>query len=292
MLKSHALPTTRHAYLLIGLLALWGFAIAEADPALDLAAFFVERGEHDAAITEYKRYLFFHPDAPDAPQIRRQIGLAYRELGQWDLAVAWLRRALEGASGGTFQVVARVDLGVTLLASGQPSLALFELLKAESGTSDEAMRRRIRFLRGVAYLMQSQWKQAETTLKPYLVEEADPKAASIIEALRQAANHRDKSPTVAKWLSTLLPGAGQIYAGDWRGGLNALVLNGLLAYVTGSAIRDRHFDDAAFTGLMFLQRYYLGNRYRAAEAARRANEQFRRKTRERIFQLLVHIVNR
>ena len=91
-------------------------------------------------------------------------------------------------------------------------------------------------------------------------------------------------------MSTILPGAGQVYVGDWRGGLNALVLNGALGFLTVDAVLDGYYMDAALWGGLIFWRYYRGNTFRAGQAAEQSNLQESRRAAEAILQRLQEIV--
>ena len=116
------------------------------------------------------------------------------------------------------------------------------------------LRQRARFLRGVAYLYQFKWEQARLVFQTYFDEIPDAaRAAAKIDALfSEAINLPQKSEKVARLLSTFLPGLGQTYAGDWKNGLNALLLNGVLGYITLDAAIERDYDDALLSFFLSL----------------------------------------
>jgi hypothetical protein len=112
-------------------------------------------------------------------------------------------------------------------------------------------------------------------------------AAAEIDALfLDALNRSQKSEKAARLLSTFLPGLGQTYAGDWKNGLNALLLNGVLGYITLDAAIERDYDDALLSFFFLFYRYYAGNRYRAVEAAQTFNDRENRRHVEKILQAL------
>ena len=150
------------------------------------------------------------------------------------------------------------------------------------------LRQRARFLRGVAYLYQFKWEQARLVFQTYFDEIPDAaRAAAKIDALfSEAINLPQKSEKVARLLSTFLPGLGQTYAGDWKNGLNALLLNGVLGYITLDAAIERDYDDALLSFFFLSYRYYTGNRYRAAEAAQTFNDRESRRYVQKILQAL------
>ena len=256
--------------------------------ALDLGDHFFALENYDAAITEYKRFLFFNAEHPRSGEVQFKIGLAYRAQEWWVEAVEAMTAAVQRTTETELQAERRVELAVTLIASGAYNLALVELIKADMQSQSARLRQRARFLRGVAYLYQFKWEQAQSVFLAYFdaIPSAAGAATEIDTFFAEALNLPQKSEKVARLLSTLLPGLGQTYAGDWKNGLNALLLNGLLGYVTLDAAIDRDYDDALLSFFFLFYRYYGGNRYRAAEAAQAFNDRENRQHVNRILQAL------
>ena len=262
--------------------------VSASDPALDLGDHLLALGDYDAAITEYKRFLFFNVDHPQAVEAQFKIGLAYRAQEWWVEAVEAMIAAVQLTTETELQAERRVELAVTLIANGAYDLALVELIKVDMQSRSAQLRQRARFLRGVAYLYQFKWEQARSVFQAYFDENPSAAmAAAEIDALfSEGINLPQKSKKVARILSTLLPGLGQTYAGDWKNGLNALLLNGALGYVTLDAAIERDYDDALLSFFFLFYRYYSGNRYRAAEAAQTFNDREKRQHVEKILQAL------
>ena len=262
--------------------------VSASDPALDLGDRLFALGDYDAAITEYKRFLFFDANHPRAGGVQFKIGLAYRAQGWWTEAVGAMIAAVQLTTETEFQAERRVELAVTLIASGAYDLALVELIKVDMQSQSARLRQRARFLRGVAYLYQFKWEQARSVFQVYFDEIPNTAriAAEIDTLFSEAINLLHKSEKTARLLSTLLPGLGQTYAGDWKNGLNALLLNGVLGYVTLDAAIERDYDDALLSFVFLFYRYYSGNRYRAAETAQTFNDQENRRHVEKILQTL------
>ena len=262
--------------------------VSASDPAVDLGDHLFALGDHDAAITEYKRYLFFGADPPQAGEVQFKIGLAYRAQEWWVEAVEAMIAAVRLTTETELQAERRVELAVTLIASGAYDLALVELIKVDMQSQSAQLRQRARFLRGIAYLYQFRWEQARSVFQAYFDEipSAAGAAAEIDTLFLDARDRSRKSEKVARLLSTFLPGLGQTYAGNWKNGLNALLLNGVLGYVTLDAAIERDYDDALLSFFFLFHRYYSGNRYRAAEAAQTFNDRENRQHVEKILQAL------
>ena len=256
--------------------------------ALDLGDHFFALENYDAAITEYKRFLFFNAEHPRSGEVQFKIGLAYRAQKWWAEAAEAMIAAVQRTTETELQAERRVELAVTLIASGAYNLALVELIRVDMQSQSAQLRQRARFLRGIAYLYQFKWEQARSVFLAYFdaIPSAAGAAAEIDTFFAEALNLPQKSEKAARLLSTLLPGLGQTYAGDWKNGLNALLLNGLLGYVTLDAAIDRDYDDALLSFFFLFYRYYGGNRYRAAEAAQAFNDRENRRHVNRILQAL------
>ena len=262
--------------------------VSASDPALDLGDRLFALGDYDAAITEYKRFLFFGANHPPAGEVQFKIGLAYRAQEWWAEAVEALIAAVQLTTETELQAERRVELAVTLIAGGAYDLALVELIKVDMQSQSARLRQRARFLRGVAYLYQFKWEQARSVFQVYFDEIPNTArvAAEIDTLFSEAINLPQKSEKTARLLSTFLPGLGQTYAGDWKNGLNALLLNVVLGYVTLDAAIERDYDDALLSFFFLFHRYYSGNRYRAAEAAQTFNDRENRQHVEKILQAL------
>jgi len=92
---------------------------------------------------------------------------------------------------------------------------------------------------------------------------------------------------LAQILSVFIPGAGQFYAEDWRDGLNAFLLNGLLIGLTANAIYKKNYDDASLIFLLLTSRYYMGNIYHAGRDAEKYNENLDRQTAEKVLRYIL-----
>ena len=272
----------------VTLLFFAGVTVSASDPALDLGDHLFALRDYDAAITEYKRFLFFDANHPQAGEVQFKIGLAYRAQEWWAEAVEAMIAAIQLTTETEFQAERRVELAVTLIASGAYDLALVELIKVDMQSQSARLRQRARFLRGVTYLYQFKWERARLVFQVYF--DQSPNTASVaaeIDTLfSEAINLPQKSEKTARLLSTFLPGLGQTYAGDWKNGVNALLLNGVFGYVTLDAAIERDYDDALLSFFFLFHRYYSGNRYRAAEAAQTFNDRENRRHVEKILQVL------
>jgi hypothetical protein len=261
------------------------FTTAAEELPLSLGKHLFAQRNYDAAITEYKRFLFFHPDDERVAEVYHNVGLAYKAQGLWTEAITALRTATHYAADSESKSEYQLELAVPLIASQNYDLAQLELIKVTLRTPSASLYRHAQFLRGVAYIYQFRWDEAREVLKNWGTDER-------LDALfDEVVNTPRKSVSVAKILSTILPGAGQLYADNWRGGLNALLLNSALGFLTIDAALDRHYTNAVLWGGLGFWRYYRGNTFRAGQAAEQFNKQRIQQGAEAILQRLQEIVD-
>ena len=272
-------------FLIVSFLLFCPFTLTAEELPLSLGKHLLAQGNYDAAITEYKRFLFFHPDSTRVAEAYHNIGLAYRAQGLWTEAITALRTATHYTTDSESKSEYQLELAVTLIAAQNYDLAQLELIRVTLRTPSALLYRRALFLRGVAYIYQFRWDEAREVLKNW---SSDERLEVIFD---EVTNAPQKSVKIARRLSTIIPGAGQVYTGNWRGGINALLLNSALGFLTVDAVLDGHYTDALlWTGLVFW-RYYSGNTFRAGLAAEQFNEQQTQQAAEAVLQRLQEIAD-
>lgn len=257
------------------------------DAALKLAGKYYEHSLYDQAITEYKRYLFFTSGGPDASLIHRSIARIYRDQHQWFWAIDAYRQAIAGENNERIRSEIEIDLAVTYLAAGNYSAAEFQLINTSMYSRDIEIRKRAVYFLGIAALYNHKWDAAQKHFNDYFELCPDPDLKAEFESLFQDMRKRkSKSPSLAMWLSTFLPGSGQYYVGDYENAFNAFALNGVFAYWIGSRLLLKDWGNALLIWHFLARRYYFGNRYHARRIAREYNENLEREKIDTILDAL------
>lgn len=103
------------------------------------------------------------------------------------------------------------------------------------------------------------------TAKSYLLKCADITSSPIIDSGFVAIGHLEKryNPKLARVMSIIFPGSGQIYAGDIKNGFNSFGLVFGFAAVAAGLSTSIHFFDAAIIVFPWFQRYYMGGYQKA-----------------------------
>ena len=136
---------------------------------------------------------------------------------------------------------------------------------------------------GLMQMEQMNWPQAKTTFQDIVSTNHDPKISEAAKVLTEkstlGANLPKKSPTLAAIMSSIIPGSGQIYAGHYFDGMQAMAYVGVFSLATYSAYRyDRDINDsdailllsATITGI-----FYSANIMGAYKTARFRNMRIR-----------------
>ena len=211
------------------------------------------------AITEFKRFLYFHPNDSRYWQAEYNIAVCYRQGGHWKTAISILEETIENGQPSALVNQAQMMLGRTLIRNHQANLSRLEFddLINFSDLKSEAM-----YWKGWSYIYQFNW-QAAAKVFARLAKLAPNKylnaANDLFTFCDQEKSATRKSPGKAKMLSRFLPGVGQMYAGRIKNGLIASALNGTFAYYTINALLAKRFLDAAIIYYLFWYRYYGGN---------------------------------
>jgi TM2 domain-containing membrane protein YozV len=262
------------------------------DAVLDLADKFFDSDFYEEGITEYQRYIFFNKTGKDLSYAYYKIGLAYRNLRNFEKSLNALELSAGAAISDTAKNERKIDIAVNLIAGREYSKAKFILLKLISFSEISEIRKKASLFLGIAHLYCYEWKSARDAFEIYFKEKGESETVFLIDSLlSQAENVNYKSPTTAKWLSTFIPGAGQIYAGNAGGGINALILNGANIYFIIYKLLKEEYGNAYIIYFFLFRRYYLGNIYNASKEAREYNRKINEETAENIFNLLKKIEN-
>ena len=269
------LVTASKIFAVLLLIACFVLAVSAQDMALMLGDGLYDAGNYHDAITEYKRYLLFHPNASSRSAVYYKLGLCYRNMADWDSAIEALKLSADTALSDDVRAQRTIDLAVIYTAKGDYDMSELLLTRLAPFLRKEAIKRRWWLISTVNQVHTSQWEKARTSYNNYVSLDrgslSEKHHRIIIDLLSEAQNESMRSEKLAKWLSTFIPGLGQMYCGDWRNGVNALSLNAAVASVWITlGLRDR---SEAIAVMLLLPRYYLGQRYRAGKIAQERNAQ-------------------
>jgi len=245
-----------------GLIFLFLSFLLLSDSVLNHANYLYSRGFCYEAVTEYKRFLFFNPEYPERGKIFYRIGDCMRREGRLDQALKYLKRAM--ALGYKKAIT---TTGVILIAKGDYESA-YALLSY--GLKFKEIKGEAIFYMGVSSLMMGDYERAINSFQLSLGDKGR-ELCLRIEKLKHG-----KSPELASFLSRILPGAGQLYAGSFKDFVAGLLTSGVTLYFLGYHVAHEKFLEAILIYVPLFQRYYLGGEKRAARIVKKRELQKRR----------------
>jgi tetratricopeptide (TPR) repeat protein len=276
--------------LFVAIFALVVCSALAAQEEFDQAEFFFSHRLYDEAITEYLRFLFFHQADGRVSVAYEKIARSYIELGNWQSAEKNIRSAIDAAKTDPARVQERFFLVEFLLAQGRYTESLDQLDTLGSlKLAQEESRKRL-FLSGVAEVYLHKWEEAAGYFTEYFknTNTYSPETQhSVLALLRFGVEAYYKDPLLARVLSYIVPGSGQIYAGDLAQGINSLLVTGLAGALVVWAIVEGAYPDAVAAAFFIFQRFYFGSPFNAERIAKQYNDDKKNAIAGAVFELLL-----
>ncbi|MYC77444.1 tetratricopeptide repeat protein [Candidatus Poribacteria bacterium] len=233
-----------------------------------------ESGDYQAARLAYKRLLFYRPDTEFRDVADYRVAQSYYYQNQPERAEHLFREFLGVHPNSPFRFRSELMIGQLHFDADEYSLArttLFELLLSSEDTEVTAA---AHYLRGWCYVHTTDWDKAIAEWRRVDTFQTDTpsekNASQLADILLERTPLPHKSPRMAGWLSTVVPGSGQFYVGRVKEGVLAAVLSGTFSYLVADAIRERRYLDCAGISLIGWQ-FYWGNRVEAQRFAAEYN---------------------
>lgn len=234
------------------------------------ADFLYVQGDYLRAASEYQRYLFYQPSESD--QIYYQIGLCYRLGGKSEKAIRTFETFLHTFPDSQLVNSARYQISVVYFLMEQFQQTANYLDAALPRIADVRYRAVSQELIGLSYLMQKRWLKAGkifNELQESDVAEVRENATLYQNYAIQGSQLTSRSPFLAGFLSTIVPGAGRLYTGRIGDALTSLVTVSLTGWQAFDGFRRDGISSAKGWGFGALAGiFYVGNVYGSVISAR------------------------
>jgi len=231
----------------------------------------VAAGNQSLALKTYQRVLFFSGDQYKEV-CQRHLATLFAAQGEFEKAAFYYDLLYQSAKTDSLRYEALFSKTGLLMLQSQYKKALLELLSLPQNLPEPWMSRKRLYL-GAAHFGIREFDLARQDLLPLFALEDHSGRSKFEQLMRQAERISRKSAKKARNLSMVLPGAGQFYAGDYKNGINSLLVNALLGYWLVSTGISFTFLDAAATVSPWLFRYYAGGMRRAGEILEKKKEE-------------------
>ena len=243
------------------------------------------QGNYDVAVKSFKRLQFFD-DLNNFPGVFSEIADCYFKKADYENAYYYYDLAsVQSENDSLFpEIIARK---VTCrLYEHQYQEALIELLSF-NGTLDAKQQRQFDILSAITYFYLGDYDSS----KQYFLKSVDSSQLIAVVSLNESFSHlkhieKRYNPNTAKVMSIIIPGSGQILAGDYRNGVNSfLLISGLLTASMALSI-NLSFVESAFIIAPWFQRYYMGGYQKAYDITKARQQKEKNKVLANMVQML------
>ncbi|MCF8259245.1 MAG: hypothetical protein K9J12_00590 [Melioribacteraceae bacterium] len=202
------------------------------------------------AITEYKRLRYFDRAKEFDFISNFNIGLAYKAGAKLDDAARYFVSADLATSIKSEKYLAQTEL-VKVNILRKTTTTAFKLID-QMETSFPNKIDELKYWRGWVFMFDDNWEAASIQFSRI-------DTSHSLKLLSDRVQNDKYSVILAKGLSYIVPGAGQIYTGNYLSGVLSLAWNLATGYWTVSAITDNRVFDALMVGNLLFLRFYNGN---------------------------------
>jgi len=242
--------------------------------AFAFAQYLLEKGRWAEAATEFQRFCYFHPGHPLVPRARLRIGTCYERGEQFSEAV----NAYQSLAGDHPLTPAgreaRYRVGEVYYRAGrfeEATVALERFLQ-DKPADPWGWKARYRIAWASLHLhafavAAEQFSELASRANPF-----QKPAREILAGIEGIKGLRYRSPLLAGFLSGLLPGSGQVYAGATKDGLLAFLVNGALIAASYQAFDKELYGVGGVVSFVALT-FYAGNVYGAVNSTHHANQE-------------------
>ena len=226
------------------------------DFALETGDMYFELKDYNDAEIEYKRFLFFNNNNSNNYDVFKKIFQCQILLKKWESAIETNDYLYKNTTNDSIRNEILIDKAKLFMSADNIDKAAIILNKIIAFSSFENIKTRAQFLLGICNLYSFKWDKAKYNFNLYF----NKKYESELEKIFQDKNNlKIKSQYVARNLSIIIPGAGQIYTKDYKNGINAFLLNLSTSYLLLNSIYLKNYLDAFIIYLTPFERYYTGN---------------------------------
>jgi tetratricopeptide (TPR) repeat protein len=240
-------------------------------------------GNKEAALDYFQRVIYFDNAQIYLKEALLSTANLYFNDKDFDRAAAFYHRAM-GYYEGAEQRKISFQIITCHLTAQQYMAALEELLALELELETKEEKNYFLFLKGTTHLGLSQTPEAREAFMELVsqVPEWQSEVETIFRKLTKAERRNEKA---AYFMSAAFPGLGQLYAHDYRNGLNVFFLSsGFLALTIYSALTISP-TAALLNVIPWWSRYHIGGMTRAQDSVRQYKVKQRAKQYKKLYDL-------
>jgi tetratricopeptide (TPR) repeat protein len=235
-------------------------------------------GNYELALKAYQRLAFFSEASEPSLFIKvAEIGAIQKE---YELAQKYYGFAISQIYNDSFRTELIFEKAYYQMLDGNYQYAIIDLLSIDD--SDEKLKDRVNLYLGTCYFGLEDFERSKMYFKASVL----PEFHDDIDGLYARKRLFSPSPSTAKVLSIIFPGAGQFYSGYVKDGLNSFLLTAGLVAVFVNSVNSYSIWYALVSVMPWIQRYYTGGFTRAEKLAKLK----RQNKRNRVYNEVLYLI--
>ena len=239
---------------------------------------------YNLALKEYRRVLFFS-DKQNLSDLYRRIAKLYFVQSNFLQAAHNYELAYKTSNNDSLKITFIFKKASCYILDYKFRMATFELMNLPDST-DRIYTNRKNFYFAVCYWGLEEFDMAQAYFMRIIPENCHGDKEKIAMLFSEKKNLYRPNPKTAKIMSQILPGSGQIYAGDFKNGINSLLLTGSFAFLGVYMSEYYSFFDAFLTSFTWFLRYYQGGYKKAEQIATHKRNKRRNSTYKEILRII------
>ncbi|MGL4629599.1 MAG: tetratricopeptide repeat protein [Leadbetterella sp.] len=249
--------------------------------SIRLANDYFEAGRYESASKIFDRVAFFDTSGITLKQIYPKLALVAFKTEKYEQAIEYYNNSYQLADSDSVKVEFSLQKIACNLLLQQLPFAEIDILELEDRNLDSAQKSKLIAYKGILHFGKGDYNASEFFFKSVT------KDSTLLHELFRKNKKIDKlKPKTARILSMVFPGLGQMYAGDYKNGINSTLLTSTILFLgIRGAILNNPLD-ASISALPWFQRYYQGGYSKAYSIAAAKIQQRRYKVFAEILQTL------
>jgi len=273
----------------------FGAAAQDLEASWGFAQELLSQGQYESAALTFERILLFDKER-QFPEAIVRVADCHKRAGNYVAAAGFYQRAYFAVQTDSLQNEMILQKSFCLLQGKEFQEAIAELFHLPDEGSKEYLNRKDFYL-GIAHFGAERFLDAEGYFESWLKRSTQGSEGKegALRSLSDLFDENDRisrlNPRKARMMSLIIPGSGQIYAGDWRNGLNSLAITGGLYYLFYINAQQTTFWESLLIVFPWFQRYYSGGMDAAYRITKTRKAERRAEKYREIIQLLRSSLN-
>lgn len=244
----------------------------------------LEMENYKNAISAYRRVLFFDSTQKFTSKSNYHVASCYKKTGEINKAHYFYDLAYNSTHDDSLKNDIILNKSFLYIIQQRPDYAMMELASLDNDLHPH-FQRQATFYHGIIAFRNNRFKEAEKYFSSITDNQNKAKQNKLDSLFIQIEDVNKKNPTLAKYLSLIIPGLGQLYAGYYEEAANSFLLSaGFWSLYFYTATKYSLFD-AILSIYPWFHRYYLGGFNRAEDLLKQKKQEQRNRILNDILEL-------